>query len=445
MQVQSALYNGHEIVKTNHAPAVVHDSEDTLELAEITERRMLEKIKSPIQLSAEQIFWSSVLKPISEMTMYPPNTPEKLVPRFLNILRESKRLSLNIQKALKEMKEIFKQMEAEVEQNVIDKQLLYSVMNDGNTISKFSEMHDACIVEQARCLKLKAEISELKHKIQKDDHRMDNAIRKLKDQISQIKERCSEADRILNFKALDFQNLELIEKVTALQEQNALFREEKEKVKHHYKELNNREVHLDYLKHLKESVETLREIVEEARIEKPLDNALGNVCFYTKRSQELLEEVISSTKASGSKSKRNTKNTRILPAKSNNKKKLEDHLRNNKSNLKQKNRVDSSISSKLCCKISEVCKCPLVKDVLSIVKQVWKETRKLFVNVGYQWKPTGRKFTLGEQCPLTRFTKSKVVPLQQPKHVSSSEIVITETPTETQSIGDSVQYTMLLS
>ncbi|GKF08631.1 hypothetical protein Tco_0042855 [Tanacetum coccineum] len=75
-----------------------------------------------------------------------------------------------IQKALKEMKEIFKQMEAEVEQNVMDKQLLYSVMNDRNTISKFSEMHDACIVEQAHCLKLKAEISELKHKIQKDDH-----------------------------------------------------------------------------------------------------------------------------------------------------------------------------------------------------------------------------------------------------------------------------------
>ncbi|GKD48883.1 hypothetical protein Tco_1277859 [Tanacetum coccineum] len=55
---------------------------------------------------------------------------------------------------------------------------------------------------------------------------------------------------------------------------------------------NNREVHLDYLKHLKESVETLREIVEEARIEKPLDNALEYACFYTKRSQELLEYVI---------------------------------------------------------------------------------------------------------------------------------------------------------
>ncbi|GKF72232.1 hypothetical protein Tco_0208346, partial [Tanacetum coccineum] len=42
---------------------------------------------------------------------------------------------------------------------------------------------------------------------------------------------------------------------------------------------NSREVHLDYLKHLKESVETLREIVEEARIEKLLDNALGNAAF----------------------------------------------------------------------------------------------------------------------------------------------------------------------
>ncbi|GJX01010.1 uncharacterized mitochondrial protein-like protein [Tanacetum coccineum] len=38
MQVQSALYNGHEIIKTNHAPAIVHDSEDTLELAEITRK-----------------------------------------------------------------------------------------------------------------------------------------------------------------------------------------------------------------------------------------------------------------------------------------------------------------------------------------------------------------------------------------------------------------------
>ncbi|GJR58514.1 integrase, catalytic region, zinc finger, CCHC-type containing protein [Tanacetum coccineum] len=58
------------------------------------------------------------------------------------------------------------------------------------------------------------------------------------------------------------------------------------------------------------------------------------------------ERVNSSTEASGSKPRSNTKNNRILPAKSDNKKKIEAHPRNNKSKLKQENRVDSSISSK---------------------------------------------------------------------------------------------------
>ncbi|GKD74236.1 integrase, catalytic region, zinc finger, CCHC-type containing protein, partial [Tanacetum coccineum] len=53
--------------------------------------------------------------------------------------------------------------------------------------------------------------------------------------------------------------------------------------------------------------------------------------------------VNSSTKASRLKPRSNTKNTRKLPAKSDNKKKVEDHPRNNKSNLKQENHVDSSI------------------------------------------------------------------------------------------------------
>ncbi|GJZ79701.1 putative reverse transcriptase domain-containing protein [Tanacetum coccineum] len=103
-----------------------------------------------------------------------------------------------IQKALikevKEMKEIFEQMEAEVDQNDVDMksakikrknllienenliadclstELLYSVMNDVNTVSRFSEMQDAYNVEQARCLELEAQISKLKHKIQQDDY-----------------------------------------------------------------------------------------------------------------------------------------------------------------------------------------------------------------------------------------------------------------------------------
>nr|GFC13750.1 integrase, catalytic region, zinc finger, CCHC-type, peptidase aspartic, catalytic [Tanacetum cinerariifolium] len=55
---------------------------------------------------------------------------------------------------------------------------------------------------------------------------------------------------------------------------------------------NNRKVHLDYLKHFKESVATLREIVEEAKIERPLDRSVASAFLYTKHSQELLEYAI---------------------------------------------------------------------------------------------------------------------------------------------------------
>ncbi|GJW70642.1 hypothetical protein Tco_0127559 [Tanacetum coccineum] len=320
------------------------------------------------------------------------------------------------------MKEIFDQMEAEVEQNAVDKQcadierknllienenliadclsneLLYSVMNSVNTVSKFYERHDAYTVEQARNVKLKAEISNLKHKIQKDDHNeMINHFSKL------------EVDHLTL--QIKYQHLkEQIEKLKAqLKEKMECVTMNNVKLKVHAPRMyainvepnpphnrNNREVHVDYLKHLKKSVETLREIVEEARIKKPLDNALEYAYLYTKRSQELLEYVIgtcpkefntrdkkvattplnrnkqvtfketcgtltnntqtyveqqkvqktnvsvisstgvnSSTKASRSKPRCNTKNHRTFPAKSDNKKKVEDHHINNKSDLKQ--------------------------------------------------------------------------------------------------------------
>ncbi|GJU85184.1 retrovirus-related pol polyprotein from transposon TNT 1-94 [Tanacetum coccineum] len=44
-QVQLALYNGYEIIKNNHVPAIVHNTKDTLEIAKITRRKMNDKIK----------------------------------------------------------------------------------------------------------------------------------------------------------------------------------------------------------------------------------------------------------------------------------------------------------------------------------------------------------------------------------------------------------------
>nr|GFB92099.1 hypothetical protein [Tanacetum cinerariifolium] len=46
-QAQPALYNGHEILKDNHAPAKVHNAEDTLEIPEITRKKMNAKMTDP--------------------------------------------------------------------------------------------------------------------------------------------------------------------------------------------------------------------------------------------------------------------------------------------------------------------------------------------------------------------------------------------------------------
>ncbi|GJS81088.1 retrovirus-related pol polyprotein from transposon TNT 1-94 [Tanacetum coccineum] len=157
----------------------------------------------------------------------------------------------------------------------------------------------------------------------------------------------------------------------------------------------------------------------------------------------------------------NTKKNKILPAKSVNKKKVEEHHRTNKSSLKTTNRVDSCISSKRTiinsnshsvCKTCNKClifanhdmcvvnylhfvnASPSVKNVMrkakqvwkpKQIKQVWKPTCKILTKVGYRWMPTGRTFILGEQCPLTRLTKSKVVPAKQTENVSTSKTVIT--------------------
>ncbi|GJV06810.1 retrovirus-related pol polyprotein from transposon TNT 1-94 [Tanacetum coccineum] len=270
-----------------------------------------------------------------------------------------------IQKALtkeiKEMNDFFEELEAEVDQNVINKkhdeierknllivndnlivdclfkEVFYIATNSELTVSRVTEMHEARTIVQTRCLELKAELFKLQDKVQKDDH-------------TKLVKR--------------FSNLE-------------------------------------------ESVETLCEIVEEAKVEGPLDRSTVFACRYTKHSQELLEYAIGTcpkdfnqrdkkhaptplirkkqvtfeeqcdtsnsnthkhveqlntqktnvpvppstgvnccTNASGSQPRSNTKKNRISPAKGVNKKKVEEHPRTNKSNLRTTNRVDSSSSSK---------------------------------------------------------------------------------------------------
>ncbi|GJX12476.1 retrovirus-related pol polyprotein from transposon TNT 1-94 [Tanacetum coccineum] len=275
-------------------------------------------------------------------------------------------------------------------ENWLTQEVFYTAIDFVLTVSRFTEMNDAYTVAQKQtssdvpAFYSVFVIGKLKEQLQGRG----NTIRELKETISRMKKKHSDADPILDFKALDSQNKDLNAKVNALQDLNERFRTENKKAQIEGKmkcvtmpaekpkflapgmyaidlepipprNSNNKEVHLDYLTHLKESVGTLCEIVEEARVKQPLDNALEYACLYTKHSQKLLEYAIDtcpkefskrgvkcSTEASRSKPRSNTKKNKIPLTKSDNKKKVEDHPRNNKSNLKQTNCVDSSISYK---------------------------------------------------------------------------------------------------
>nr|GEY00917.1 uncharacterized mitochondrial protein AtMg00810-like [Tanacetum cinerariifolium] len=404
-----ALYNGHEIIKDNHAPAIVHNTEDALEIAEITRKKMNAKINNPEcvtrkvkitphdyskenflatftpqkQLTPEQIFWSNdlmklksealkertkVSRPIKALIVITPTgltegergfeqTKECYLKEVILFFKTLKDNFEGIQKALtkeiKEMKDVFEELEAEVAQGAVDRKhdaiklknlliandnLIFECLsqkvfcvatNSELNVARFTEMHVANTTVEARCLALEAELANLRNTNNHDNQKeLINHFSKLETTDSQIPK--------------------LTDQVTHLQAQNDLFRAENDKIKQHYKDLydsikiirakhieqvtklttknvnlktsvskdqvkpqvlarkrhaidaepivprlrNNRDAHLYYLRHLKESVKTIRDIVEEAKVVRPLDRSIVSACRYTKHSQELLEYAI---------------------------------------------------------------------------------------------------------------------------------------------------------
>ncbi|GJU44719.1 retrovirus-related pol polyprotein from transposon TNT 1-94 [Tanacetum coccineum] len=259
-QVQPALYNGHEIVKPNHDRALVHDLEDTLEIAETTRKQMIKKNERSRICEKEEA-------EVDQNAIY--NKCDEIERK--NILIENENLIVEC----------------------LSKDVFYTATNSVLTVSRFSDMHDAYTVAQKHIAELEAKNSNLTQKIQKDDHDemikhfsklevehlnlqlkyqhlkercgnkksvtssdapafdsvfvienlkeqlngRGNTIRDLKETISRLKKKHSVTDPILDFKALDSQKKDLTVKVNALQNLNEHFRAANKKVKHHYKEL----------------------------------------------------------------------------------------------------------------------------------------------------------------------------------------------------------------
>ncbi|GKE52632.1 hypothetical protein Tco_1487788 [Tanacetum coccineum] len=100
---------------------------------------------------------------------------------------------------------------------------------------------------------------------------------------------------------------------------------------------NNRVVHRDYLRVTKEHVATLQELLEQARALKPLEEDIGYAFKFDARIQELR---VSSTNASRSKPRSNTKNDRIpQPSSRSIKNKVQSHHKKFKSSANKNNHV----------------------------------------------------------------------------------------------------------
>nr|GEU95986.1 hypothetical protein [Tanacetum cinerariifolium] len=107
--------------------------------------------------------------------------------------------------------------------------------------------------------------------------------------------------------------------------------------------------------------------------------------------------------ASKPMSKSDTQNRSTLPAKHETTRKVEDHHRN----WNKQNHVDSRLNVK-------------PKHNVKTNKKVWKAK---VVTIRSQWKPTGRRFTLYDEYPLTRIVEPIVEPLELTPCVSSNSKV----------------------
>nr|GEY78142.1 hypothetical protein [Tanacetum cinerariifolium] len=125
---------------------------------------------------------------------------------------------------------------------------------------------------------------------------------------------------------------------------------------------NNRDAHEVYIEKTIENTDTLRGFVKRARTQNP--------------------GVKPTISASGSKHSGNTKNNMIMrPLCTNQKNKVEDHSRKVKSGLNKMNSISEPVSN------------ALVKHFIRNDK-FESIYGKVFSEIGYSWKPTGRTFTI---------------------------------------------------
>nr|GEV21397.1 retrovirus-related Pol polyprotein from transposon TNT 1-94 [Tanacetum cinerariifolium] len=454
-------------------------------MAEITRKKMNDKMNDPECVTHKRITPTGLTEGERGFEQTKECYLKEVIPFFITLKDNFEGIQKALTKEIKEIKDVFEELEAEVAQYAVDrkhdaierknifianknliaeclsKEVFSVAINSELNVARFNKMIVAHTDVEARCLELEAELAKLRNTSHHDNQEeLINHFSKLKVnhlnlqlKYQNLKDSSRNNPSTPDQDTPDFDSVFVIGKMQAsLHGKDNVIRQlkkaENDKIKQHYKELydsikitrakhidqvtalttenvnlkaqtlgkvnsvsQDQDAYLDYLRHLKESVETIYDIVEEAKVVRPLDRSIVSAFRYTKHSQELLEYAIgtcpqgsqqrakqiahiplirkkqvtvakpsdksdsnthihvvivkpqtnnvpvppstgvkSCPNVSGSQPKSHPKTNRISLAKGVNKLPAEDQPRTNKSHLRTSNRVDSSSRLKRCSK-----------------------------------------------------------------------------------------------
>ncbi|GJS19803.1 retrovirus-related pol polyprotein from transposon TNT 1-94 [Tanacetum coccineum] len=231
------------------------------------------------ELSAEQAFWFHILNPTIEPPYTQPvivDVPSELPKDTIQSLRENtKEENVNHNKC--DLEPINKELENSVAKLLYENKRLCNEINHVEKVFKdqFDSIKQTCVRHKEQCdslinkLNLKSvENKDLKARIQDKV----SVITSLKNDLRKIKGK------------------EIVENVihTPFATTIAPGMFKLDLVPLPPRLLQNRDVHIDYLRHTQEQANTLRELVEQAKEKKPLDRELDFACKYATRIQEFL-------------------------------------------------------------------------------------------------------------------------------------------------------------
>ncbi|GJY20043.1 hypothetical protein Tco_0392609 [Tanacetum coccineum] len=154
------------------------------------------------------------------------------------------------------------------------------IMHIAMTSVDNTDVNLSCMNECCKCLELETELLKKKDLVEKD------VFNKLVTSYSTLEKHCISLELATQL------NQEIFQKENSGTNQNAptfnqlIFKINLKPLA--LKLLKNKDAHIDYIKHIHENAEILRELVKNARAFIPLDSNLDSACKYIQRIQEVL-------------------------------------------------------------------------------------------------------------------------------------------------------------